>query len=103
MKTWRARSSGSSSSSSSSSFIGRPFCRPRLVGEHEVDRLADGEDLRGLLVGHAHAVGVLELLHERVEVERVGLEVLLEARLLADRRGLDVELVGQVRRISANT
>ena len=74
----------------------RPFGRP-VVREHEVDGLADREDLRRLLVGHAHAVGVLELLHERVQVERVGLEVLLEARVLADRRRLDVELVGEVR------
>ena len=51
---------------------------------------------RRLLVGHAHAVGVLELLDERVEVERVGLEVLLEARGLVDARRVDVELVGQV-------
>ena len=79
MKTCRARSSGSSSSSSRSSFM-RPIGRPRLVGEDEVDGLADGQDLRRLLVGHAHAVGVLELLHERVEVERVGLEILAEAR-----------------------
>ena len=64
--------------------------------EHEVDGLADREDLRGLLVGHLHAVGVLELLHERVQVERVRLEVLLEAGALADRVGLDVELVGEV-------
>ena len=68
----------------------------RACASDEVDGLADGEDLAGLLVGHPHAVGVLELLHERVEVERVGLEVLLEARRLADRVGLDVELVGEV-------
>ena len=49
-----------------------------------------------LLVGDAHAVGVLELLHQRVEVQRVGLQVLLETGLLADLLGIDVELVGQV-------
>ena len=66
------------------------------MGEDEVDRLTDGEDLRRLLVAHRDAVGVLELLHERVEVQRVGLEVLLEARLLGDRLGIEVELVGEV-------
>ena len=67
------------------------------MGQHEVDRLAHGEDLRGLLVGHAHAVGVLELLHERVQVQRVRLEVLLEARVSsAITLGVDVELVGEV-------
>ena len=66
------------------------------VREHEVDGRADGQDLRRLLVGHLHPVGVLELLDQRVQVERVGLEVLLEARGLADRAGLDVELVGEV-------
>ena len=67
------------------------------VGDDEVDGLAHGEDPRRLLVGHLHAVGVLELLHERVEVERVGLEVLLEARRLVDARGIDLELVGEMR------
>ena len=66
------------------------------VGEYEVDGLTHGEDLRRLLVAHRDAVAVLELLHERVEVERVGLEILLEARLVADRAGIEVELVGEV-------
>ena len=44
----------------------------------------------------AHAVGVLELLHERVEVERVGLQVLLEAGARRDRLRVDVQLVGEV-------
>ena len=57
------------------------------VGEDEVDRLTHGEDLRGLLVGHLHAVGVLELLDQRVEVERVGLQILLEAGAFLDPRG----------------
>ena len=88
MKTWRASSSGSSSSNPSSSFIGASsqLAGPATVGEHEVDGRSDGEDRGGLLVGDAHAVGVLELLHERVEVERVRREILLEARLGRDRR-----------------
>src|SRR3954453_17760206 len=67
------------------------------MGEDEVDRLAHGEDLRRLLVRHLHAVGVLELLHQRVEVERVRFEVLLEARPLVDAGGIHVELVGEMR------
>src|SRR5215207_8420295 len=66
------------------------------VGDDEVDGLADGQDLRGVLVGDAHAIGVLELLDERVEVEGVGLEVLLEAGLLGDAVAVDLELVGEV-------
>src|SRR5436190_42487 len=62
-----------------------------------VSRPAHGQDLRRLLVRHLHAIGVLELLDEREEVERVGLEVLLEPRALVDARRVDVELVGQVR------
>ena len=78
MTACRARSSGSRSSRSWSARSGQGLgSRPsRRVREHEVDGLADGLDPRRLLVGHLHAVGVLELLHERVEVERVGLEVL---------------------------
>src|SRR5262245_21623385 len=67
------------------------------VRDDEVDGLTHGEDPRRLLVGHLHAVGVLELLDKRVEVQRVGLEVLLEARRLVDARRIDLELVGQVR------
>src|SRR4051812_15836227 len=70
--------------------------RGRVVDD-EVDGLAHGRDPRGLRVGHLHAVGVLELLYERVEVERVGLEVLPEARGVVDARGIDLELVGEVR------
>src|SRR6185369_9262318 len=58
--------------------------------------LADREDLRRLLVGHAHPVGVLELLHEGVQIQGVRLQVLLEASLLHDQLGVHVELVGQV-------
>ena len=53
--------------------------------------------LAACFVGHLHAVGVLELLDERVEVQRVGLQVLLEARRLVDARGIDLELVGEMR------
>src|SRR5215210_1280315 len=67
-----------------------------MVRHHEVDRLADRLDLRGLLVGHRHPVGVLELLDERVEVERVRVEVVAEVRGVRDARGIELELVGQM-------
>src|SRR5262249_41407276 len=61
-----------------------------------VHRLSYGEDLRRLIVGHVHAVGVLELLHQRVQIERVRLEILSEAGVLSDRARLDLELVCQM-------
>src|SRR5918999_1453120 len=67
------------------------------MGEDEVRGLADGEDLRRLLVGDPDAVAVLELHHELDEVERIGLQVLLEARLLLDARGVRLELLREVR------
>ncbi len=65
--------------------------------QDEVDRLAHRDDLRSLLVGHLHAVGILELLHERVEVQRIGFEVDPEIRAVVDPRGIDLELVDEVR------
>ena len=101
MNTWRTRSSGSSSSSSASSIIA-PHRRSRR-GPARSRPPPHGQDLRGLLVGHAHAVGVLELLHERVQVERVGLEVLLEAGALADRLGSTSSSSARWARIRAST
>ena len=66
------------------------------VAQDAVDRLADRRDLGGFLVGQLHAVAVVELLHQREEVERVAFQVVLEARALGDRRGIDVQLLGQV-------
>ena len=39
------------------------------MGQDEVNGLADGLDLRGLLVGHPHAVGVLELIRAHLADE----------------------------------
>src|SRR5689334_25412410 len=64
--------------------------------EHEVDGLRDRLDPRGLLVGHADAVGVLELLDQRVEIQRIRVEILLEVRGLLDARRIELQLVGQV-------
>src|SRR4051794_14462893 len=66
------------------------------MGDHEVDRLPDGLDPRGLLVAHLDPVGVLELLYERVEIERIGVEVAPEVRALLDAGGIELQLVGQV-------
>jgi hypothetical protein len=81
---------------------GRQRSGPRLgglVGQDVVRGGSDVEDPRRGLVGDLHAVGVLQLLDERVEIERVRFEVLLEAGPLDDARGLDLELVGQMVRI----
>src|SRR5947208_11803173 len=67
-----------------------------MMLEHEVHGLADRVDLRRLLVRHRHAVGVLELLDERVEVQGVRLEIVLEVGVLLDPRRVELELVGEV-------
>src|SRR3954454_6245382 len=66
------------------------------MGEDEVHGLPDGLDLRRLLVRHRDAVGVLELLHERVEVERVRIEVVAEVGALRDAPRIQLQLVGQM-------
>src|SRR5262249_30459923 len=68
----------------------------RVVGQHEVDRLTDRVDARRVLVRHLDAVGVLQLLHERVEVQRVGRQVLTEVRGLLDLRGIQLQLVREM-------
>src|SRR4029079_4340237 len=67
------------------------------VVDDEVDGLAHGGDPRSLLVGHLDAVGVLELLDERVEVQRGGVGVLAEGRRVVEARRIDLELVGEMR------
>ncbi len=100
MNTWRARSSGSSSSSSPSSIVSvpPPSQRVRLIAPWASTKSTACPTVRISPPARrtSHAVGVLELLHERVQVERVGLEILLEAGLGVDRVRVDVELVGQV-------
>src|SRR3954454_23557694 len=81
VKTWWRRSLGSSSSSERSRCRAGGLRGGGRVGDDEIDGLAHGDDPRRLLVGHPDPIGVLELLYQRVEVERVGPEVLLEARL----------------------
>ena len=97
MKTCRCRCSGSSCEEFGEKSQDSDGSWTAACAQDEVDRLPDGDDLRSLLVGHLHAEGVLELLHERVEVQRVGLEVDAEVRAVVDPRGIDLELVDEVR------
>src|SRR5262249_28937250 len=109
----RRRSSGSASMSSGSdsgrgaswSQLGpgrSPSWRPALrldlrsMRSNEVRGLPDRKDLGRFLVGNANAIAVLQLDHELHEVERVGLEVLLEARAVLDPIGVHLQLAGQV-------
>ena len=52
--------------------------RPPARVPDEVDGIAHGLDLGRLLLAHPDLVAVLELHHELVEVERVGVEILAE-------------------------
>src|SRR5918995_3156294 len=92
VKACRRRSSGSSASTSSSDSGLDPAC----MGGDEVCGLADREDLGRLLVRDADPVAVLELDHELHQVERVRLEVLLEAGGAVDALGVDLQFGGQV-------
>src|SRR5262249_19609235 len=82
-----ARSDGNASISAPSGSL--------LVGRDVVDGLADSCDLLGVLVRDLDPELVLELHDQLDEVERVGVEVLLEGRLLCDVGFLDPELLGQ--------
>src|SRR3954465_2409213 len=91
--TCAARSSGRRSISCASSETS-----PRgalLVGRDVVDGLADGLNLLGVLVGDLDPELVLELHDQLDEIQRVGVEVLLEGRLLRDLALVDTELLGQ--------
>src|SRR5438067_1833834 len=88
VKTAAARSGGSSSTSSRSVF-------DLLVRGDVVDGLPDGRDLLGILVGDLDPELILELHDQLDEVERVGVEVVLERRLLGDLILLDSELLRQ--------
>src|SRR4051794_32571789 len=68
----------------------------RVVGQYEIDRLRDRVDARGVLIRQLDAVGVLQLLDERIEVQRVGRQVLAEMRGLLDLRGIQLQLVREM-------
>src|SRR5437763_10245936 len=83
VKACSARSPGSSSTSVLSESSGSG----RLLGDarrHEVDDGPDGLHLGGLVVWDADAIRVLELDQELNEVERVGVQVVLEACAFGD-------------------
>src|SRR3954471_16236506 len=82
-----ARSGGSASISGASVLL--------LMRGDVVDGLADSRDLLGVLVRDLDPELVLELHDQLDEVERVGVEILLERRFLGDVRFLDSELFGQ--------
>src|SRR4051794_21267924 len=90
-----ARSRGSSSRSdlSESSASGGLFGD---AAGHEVDDRSHGLHLGRLVVGDSDAIGVLELHEELDQVQRVGVQVVLEARAVADLTGVDGQLGGQV-------
>src|SRR5438105_3868712 len=87
VKTGSASSGGSPSISCARS--------PLLVGGDVVDGLADGLDLLRVLVRDLDPELVLELHDQLHEVDRVGVELLLEGRLLRDVRLVDAELLGE--------
>src|SRR5947209_18450270 len=86
MKTTSASAGGSPSISSASAL---------LVAGDVVDRLADGRDLLRVLVRDLDPELVLELHDQLDEVERVGVEILLEGRLLVDLALVDAQLLDQ--------
>ena len=100
MSAWGRRSCGSSAISAARASDGElsvpaPCLRPARA-EHEVDRVPDGFDARRLLLGDGDPVAVLELHHQLVEVERVGIEVLLEAGPSSICGGVHLQLLGEV-------
>src|SRR5215207_256984 len=88
----RARPAGASGRG-----CGCPAPRARLRGDaqapgDEVHGVAHGLDVGRLLLGHTDAVGVLELHHELVEVEGIGVQVLAQPRLIRDLLERHLEL-----------
>src|SRR5579872_6196757 len=88
VKTAAARSGGSAA-------IRSPSARGLLMRRDVVDCLPDGRDLLGVLVRDLDPELVLELHDQLDEVERVGVQVFLERRLLGDVGLFDPELLGQ--------
>src|SRR5438270_9633688 len=93
VKTGSRRSAGRASSRRSSLVrVSSPWL---LVRGDVVDRLANGLDLLGILVGDLDPELVLQLHDQLHEIERVGVQILLEGRFLRDLALLDSELLGQ--------
>ena len=66
-----------------------------LVRGDVVDGLADGRDLLRVLVRDLHPEVVLELHYQLDEVERIGVEIVLERRVLRDLALVHAELLAQ--------
>src|SRR5947209_3228148 len=82
----------------SASAGGRPSIRwmsSLLVAGDVVDRLADSRDLLRILVRDLDPELILELHDQLDEVERVGVEIFLERRIVVDLGLVDTELLGQ--------
>ena len=60
-----------------------------------VDRLADGRELAGVLVGNLEPELVLEVHDDLHQIERIRAEILLERRLFRDLALVDAELLAQ--------
>src|SRR5919199_4081908 len=91
VKTCARRSSGSASISARRSAypVGSTAL---LMGRDVLDGLPDRLNPLGVLVGDLDPERVLELHDQLHEIERVGVEVLLEGRLLVDVALVDAEL-----------
>jgi hypothetical protein len=70
------------------------------MGDDVVDGLTDGRQLLCVLVRDLDPELILELHDQLDEVERVGIEVVLEGRLVGDLRLVDAELLAE-RRLDA--
>src|SRR5919201_710671 len=92
VKTGSSRSTGSASSRRWSSTCGSSSL---LMRGDVVDRLANGLDLLRVLVRDLDPELILQLHDQLDQVERVGVEVLLEGGLLGDLALLDAEMLGQ--------
>src|SRR5438270_2501749 len=95
VKACSARSPGSSSTSVLSESSGSG----RLLGDarrHEVDDGPNRVHPCGLVVWDAYAIRVLEFDQQLHEVQRVGVQVVLEARAFGDLVGVHLQLRGKV-------
>src|SRR6188472_2055062 len=66
-----------------------------LMRDDVVDRLADGREPAGVLVGDLEPELVLEVHHDLHQIQGVGAEILLERRVFGDLALVDTELLAQ--------
>src|SRR5919202_1654323 len=94
VKTCAARSPGSSSASALSESSGSGRLLGAVCG-HVVDDRPNRLHPGGVVIRDPYPIGVLELDEELDQVQRVGVQVVLEARAVAERRLVDLKLHGQ--------